>query len=117
LQAESIGKYPNMYHGSQSIGCRRFFYSWRSDLAYAFPLFKLIGRTLAKAEKEGSAMILIVPDWPTQVWYPQSMRVAVDKIVFSPRKNNLILPHRVGEQHPLSRKMTLMAILLKPRKL
>jgi len=61
-------------------------------------------------------MILIVSDWPTQIWYPQAMRVAIDKIVFSPRKNYLILLHRVGEQHLLSRKMTLMAILLKPRK-
>ena len=39
---------------------------------YAFPPFSLIQKTLGKLEKDQAEGLLIVPHWPTAVWYPDA---------------------------------------------
>ena len=46
-------------------------------LNYAFPLFNLIGRVLAKVQRERSTLILITPAWQTQSWFPKVMEMAI----------------------------------------
>ena len=92
-----------------------FSIKWDFDLNYAFPPFNMIGRTIAKAEREKANMILIVPDWPTQVWFPQAMKLSDNKLYFAPHKNNLILPHREEAVHPMAKKLRMVAINCKQK--
>ena len=46
-----------------------FSISWTSEKFYIFPPFSIIGRVMKKIRMEGTQCMLIVPDWPSQVWY------------------------------------------------
>jgi len=43
---------------------------WTGESAYCFPPFPVIGQVLRKLHLEGGRMLLIVPHWPTQAWWP-----------------------------------------------
>ena len=92
---------------------------WDYNLIYCFPPFSLIWKTLAKIRREKVDAILIVPQWPTQSWYPSAMRLLVDHPrIFTSAPTHLQLPHNPTLVHPLYPKMKMMALLLsgKPSK-
>ena len=79
---------------------------------YAFPPFSLTGRRLEKIHANKAEGILIVPQWPSQSWYPKLLRLlVVPPIVIHPKRNLLVLPGR-RQLHPLREKLTLLACLL-----
>ncbi|KAK7105419.1 hypothetical protein V1264_016802 [Littorina saxatilis] len=52
-------------------------FPWTGLEAYAFPPFPLLGRVIRKAEMEEPALLLLVaPLWPSQVWFPDLLRLA-----------------------------------------
>ncbi|XP_070189176.1 uncharacterized protein [Littorina saxatilis] len=50
---------------------------WTGLEAYAFPPFPLLSRVIRKAELEGPALLLVAPLWPSQVWFPDLLRLAL----------------------------------------
>ena len=50
--------------------------NWTHLYAYAFTPFSMIGRTLRKASRQGTHLMLIAPMWQSQTWYPLLMRMA-----------------------------------------
>ena len=42
---------------------------------YAFPPFSILLHVIKKIEYDGATGILIVPNWPTQVWFPLLRRL------------------------------------------
>lgn len=67
-----------------------FTLSWKPYFFYAFPPFVLITKVLQKIISEQSEGIVVVPDWPTQPWYPVFHRLAISKpIHFGPCDNLL----------------------------
>lgn len=86
--------------------CRRFV-SWKRDpeseavdaftipwahiYFYAFPPFNLILRCLRKIKRDGAEGILVVPDWPSQPWYPVFCSLLTEKpIKFNPNEKLLV---------------------------
>ena len=79
---------------------------------YAFPPFIVISKCLQKIEKDQATGVLIVPFWKTQAWFSVLMNLLVDNPLVLPQADNLLtLPH-TGVQHPLRRKMRLLACKL-----
>lgn len=79
-----------------------FSVSWKNDIFYAFPPFSILPRVLQKVKRDQAAGILVVPDWPTQPWYPVMRRLLVlPPVRLTCRKNLLHLPSHPGETHPL----------------
>ena len=75
---------------------------------YCFPPFSLISRCLRKVEMDQAEGILIAPIWPTQVWWPQMLRLLIRHPVALPQQKSLLkLPNK--KVHPLHAKMVLMA--------
>ena len=73
----------------------------------SFPPF-----SLQKLEKDQALALLVAPIWPTQVWWPQLIRLLVATPLLLPQHKDLLsLPHS-GAQHPLRNQMRLMACLL-----
>jgi hypothetical protein len=60
------------------------------DYIYLFPTFSLITRVVQKVREDRATGLLIVPDWPTQCWFPlikliQPPRILkMDKWMISP---------------------------------
>ena len=77
------------------------------DLAYAFPEFNLIGRTLKKLEKSAvKRLILIAPAWKMQYWFPLLLKMLVEVPVRLPQRPDL-LQDQSGGRHPLQERATL----------
>ena len=66
----------------------------RSNLnLYAFPPFSVIPTVLNKLMTEGAQGIRVLPDWPTQPWYPRALQLLKQNPVYlKTRKDLLQLP-------------------------
>ena len=60
---------------------------------YAFPPFSVISAFLQQVREDRASGILIMPNWPTQAWFPQAMQMCVEPpITLHPAKHLLQLP-------------------------
>ena len=98
--SKQLKKYFSWKTDPFSLGRDAFQTSWSQGLNYAFPPFNLIGRVLAKVQREQSNLILITPAWQTQSWFPKLMEMAVAIPVLLPSYENL-LSNPKKEIHPL----------------
>ena len=106
---------PNFFsyrHDPEAMGVNAFSISWKSLDFYAFPPFALISKVLQKIVFDKAIGIIVVPDWPNQIWYSQLWDLTIHEINLPPRPRLLYLPHREGELHPLHRSLQLKAILI-----
>lgn len=66
---------------------------------YAFPPFSLVGRLLAKIRREKAQMILVVPAWTKQPWWPDLQDLMVGTHLELKRKEGLfLLPTNFSQQ-------------------
>ena len=78
---------------------------------YGFLPFSLIPRCLQKITTDKAEGVIIVRMWPTQTYYPRMMSMLIQPPRLLLRKENLLtLPH-CQPNHPLWKKMQLMACL------
>ena len=77
--------------------------SWWDLHAYAFPPFNLILRTLRKAQREKTRLILITPHWPSQPWWPLATEMCAEPPLLLPRRPDLIT-YPDGTKHELLQK-------------
>ena len=95
----------------ESAHVNSYLLCWSKYTFYAFPPFNQIAKTLRKIEMDKASGIIIVPDWPNQIWYARLKHVAKNILFLSHRKDLLILPTS-RKPHPLYRSLNLMAILV-----
>lgn len=90
-----------------------FSLSWDGLKFYAFPPFSCISRVTQKLFKEDCVGILIVPNWPNQLWFPviHTLLLTDPYIIFS-SVDQLYLPNQPQEHHPLSNNLELLACLV-----
>ena len=72
-----------------------------------FPSFFMIPRVWSNVLKEKvSMMILVTPAWPSQLWYPEAMRMSIQKPILLTWRRD-VLKNPKGEIHPLVQNKTL----------
>ena len=90
-----------------------FTLDWSSYVFYAFPPFSVLGRVVQKIQEDMAEGILLIPNWPTQPWFPKVMRLLMKEPLLLPKNNQLLqLPYNKTAVHPLVGKLTLLACLL-----
>ena len=90
-----------------------FSLDWGNQFVYLFPPFSLIPRVLEKLQENKGRAIMIVPQWPTQTWFPVLHRLLKDTPLLLPRSRTLLtLPGRPDVVHLLYPKIRLLACLL-----
>ena len=90
-----------------------FALDWRNMFFYAFPPFSVIPQILQKLDAAQAQTILIVPNWPTQPWYPTLTKLLIQRPILLPKhKSSVTLPSQPEKEHPLGTKLRLMACLL-----
>lgn len=105
-----LNKYVSWKPGPGAYAIDAFTLDWSTDTFFAFPPFSLLGRVVQKIEQDQAEGIVIVPNWPSQPWYPQVMRLAVTAPLILPKgKNILKLPYDPMKIHPLYPKLVLLA--------
>ena len=76
---------------------------------YAFPPFSVISALLQKIREDKAVGICMLPDWPTQAWYPQAMQMCTqtsDRL--EPGKKLLSLANARGQTHPMHKTLRLL---------
>ena len=87
-----------------------FHINWDQYLFYAFPPFSLITKVLRKIYQEKATGIIIVPNWPTQPWWPRLMAMVIQPPLLLPkRRSTIFLPCQPEVPHPLFPKLQLLA--------
>jgi len=90
-----------------------FHVSWKGYAFYAFPPFSILQRVLQKISEEEATGLLVVPNWPTQTWWPYLMNMLIDFPLILPRKEDtLYLPAHPQLLHPLHKKLELLVCRL-----
>lgn len=101
-------RYISWQRDPNSISVDAFTVSWSNEFFYAFPPFSMILRVIRKIIDDRAEGILVVPLWPTQVWFPLFKRCSVGEVlIFKPSPDLLLSPFR--EPHPLASCLTLVA--------
>lgn len=90
-----------------------FTVKWENLKFYAFPPFSVISTVLQKIQQDRALGICILPDWPTQPWYPVARKMLIQEpIILQPSKTLLRLPSAPQTCHPLHQKLRLLVCLL-----
>lgn len=106
---KKLDKYVSWRPDPHAMAVDAFSLSWGKEKFYMFPPFSIISKVECKIRQDKASGILIVPDWPSQVWYPRVVKLAQKKMRFSPSEKNL--KHPTKTEHPCSNKMAILAIL------
>ena len=70
----------------------------------------MIPKVLSKVLKDKiPMMILVTPAWPTQLWYPEAMRMSIHQPILLNWRRDL-LKSRKGEIHSLVQNKTLKLV-------
>ena len=88
-----------------------FTMSWDKDIYYGFPPFSVIGRCLQKIQEDRGTVVMILPIWPTRVWFPRALQMLADMPRILPQ-DCLTLPQDPSRMHPLNPKLRLMGVTL-----
>ena len=106
-------KYVSYRPDPRAIAVDAFTIPWTKLNYYAFPSFSVIPMVLNKIKMEQATGIVVLPNWPTQLWYPIAIRILKqDPIHLKPNRDLLHLPSLPEKLHPLSNKLNLMVCLL-----
>ena len=83
--------------------------SWTKLDFYAFPPFSVIPHVLKKIQEDRASGILVMPNWPTQAWYPKAMKLLTrPPVSLKPHRKLLSLPHQPLKTHQLWKKLNLL---------
>ena len=80
------------------------------SLIYAFPPFSLLTKVLQKIRAEEVECIIVAPLWPTQVWFPMMMGMAVDAPRVLPPVESILKKPQEETTHPLAARMVLIGV-------
>ena len=102
-------RYVSFRPDPEAFAVDAFSLSWQSLDFYAFPPFSVITRVLQKVRWDRAEGIIVVPLWPTQVWWPVLQTMTVGTPILLPNTTSLLsLPRHPGTRHRLLSKMRLM---------
>ena len=97
-----------------AIHTNAFTLTWSDKKLYAFPPFSIISRVLHKIQEDEATVMMILPLWPTQVWFPTALHLLAAAPVLLPR-HTLVLPQNPTLTHPRAHGLVLTAMLLSGR--
>lgn len=108
-----IQKFVSWTYDPEAFATDAFSISWSCIQPYIFPPFRLIGRILNKIlDDKVDRVIMIVPLWPTQNWFPLLISALISTPARLPGHRNLLTMPHSGEVHPLLNKLTLVACVV-----
>ena len=90
-----------------------FSLNWEDLSFYAFPPFPCISSCIQKVVQDRSRGILVAPNWPNQIWYPELIRMSETlPVIFPPRRNLLGLASNEDATHPIWERLPLIGVLI-----
>jgi hypothetical protein len=84
----------------------------QTDPLLVYPIILLVTKihlnpASQKIINDQSECLIILPLWPTQIWYPLVMELLIQRPVLLPRKRKLLSIPQTDKIHPLQNQMRL----------
>lgn len=93
-------KFVSWHKDPEALAVDAFTINWTDLNFYAFPPFSIISRVLQKIITDKASGLVVVPNWPTQPWFPLFNKLLLtNPIILNERENLLKSPFR--NQRPL----------------
>ncbi|CAC5414223.1 unnamed protein product [Mytilus coruscus] len=97
---------------SCAIQIDAFQVNWSNKNPYAFSPFCLIARCITKVNKERSNLVIIIPAWQSQAFYPMLLEMSISTPLLLPQMRDL-LTNPQGGTHPLIENKTFKLVAWK----
>lgn len=107
---KQIDRYVSWHPDPEACAIDAFSIEWNKVSYFMFPPFSIINKVVSKIKTDHTTGILIVPDWPSQSWYPRVMSLGRVAMRIPPKENNLICPQDTNKEHPLTQQLYLLVI-------
>lgn len=108
---KQVKQFYSWFPDSNSLGVDAFLCSWDFVLPYAFPPFSMVPKILQKIKNDNAKIILVVPNWPSQPWYPLYHSLCISETIrLGPDKSLLYCPLS-RRNHPIKSLELIAAIL------
>ena len=108
-----FAKYCSLRPDPNAMIINAFTFSWNGKKFYCFPPFSCILPALQKIQQDKAIGILVVPNWPTQPWFPiLTKMLQAPPVHLRAKKTLLKLPSMPHQEHPLLPKLKLMVCLV-----
>ena len=108
-----IPRYVSWNPDPEACATDAFTLTWTNEVFYAFPPFSLIARVVQKVIEDGSLMVLIIPEWTAQAWWPTLQQTLVQQPLRLARSLDVIgLPFNPAKRHPMWHRLRLQACLI-----
>ena len=108
-----FGKYAAFRPDPGAMYIDAFSIDWFDLKFYAFPPISVIPRVLSKVKEDSAEGIIVVPFWPTQVWYPAMLKMLVSTpLLLNSWKSLLVRPQTPNQVHPMWKKMSMLVVCL-----
>lgn len=104
--------YVSWHKDPEASAIDAFTLNWSNHLFYAFPPVAIILKALRKVIADNAEGIMVVPDWPTQPWYPLFQRLLISKMI-KLDSNDVIIPN--SSNRNIQAHVTLVAGVLSGR--
>ena len=105
-----LPRYMTWYPDRSAIGRDALLHPW-DQVSYCFPPIPLILKTLQKIEKEQIEVVMILPQWPSALWWPLVLRLMINPIL--PLPNYRTILSMVDRSRDLPYLQPLIAVHLK----
>lgn len=97
-----VAKYVSWEPDPFSIAVDAFVLNWSHyNLCYCFPPFNMIGRVLSKCIHDRAELLLIVPRWETQLWFPLLCDITIEYMELPIARSTVRLPFKQESVHPI----------------
>ena len=69
-----------------------FLQDWATFTGYAHPPWCLISRAIFKIQSQMATLVVVVPLWQTQAWFPQLLQMLIDIPILLPQQPWIVEP-------------------------
>lgn len=107
-----VEKYVTWHPDPGAFAVDAFTLDWKPFAFYAFPPFCMIPKCLQKIREDKARGLLLVPNWPTQAWFPQLVSMMEGEPLFIQRQEDLLLLPVLNTTHPLNANIDLLCCRL-----
>ena len=71
-----LPRWNSRFHEFGAEACDALVQDWSTSVSYACPPLALLGRVVELVRRQRASVVLVVPAWPGQIWWPMLLRLA-----------------------------------------
>lgn len=95
-----VTRFWSRYPEPEATAVDAFAQEWAKEKAWANPPYSMVGKVLSLLDRQQATALLILPQWPSQAWWPQLLKRLVKAPILLPNRKDTFLPGKGGSMIP-----------------